>query len=279
MTIIDSHMHIWAMARGDYDWLTPDLGPIYRDFSVDDVTDDLTRLGVDQVVLVQAAGTAAETDYMLSVARSNPNVGGVVGWVDFEAADAVDQVKHRADDPHMVGLRPMIADLDDADWVLRDEFAPVFQAMIDTGLIFDGHARPDLISRKVELAKRFPDLTIVLNHGGKPPIMGGDLTQWKKDVAALAACPNVVSKFSGLRTEAGDRLDDEAIRAATDHLLDVFGPSRLMWGSDWPVLTLAGDYTIWFEQTARLLAGVSDDDRAQIMGGTTQSIYFKQGAK
>ncbi|MEN8723179.1 MAG: amidohydrolase family protein [Alphaproteobacteria bacterium] len=274
MTIIDSHMHIWTMARGDYDWLTPDLGDIYRDFSVDDVTDDLNRHGVDQVVLVQAAGTTAETDFMLSVARSNDKVGGVVGWIDFAAPDAVEQVKQRAADPHMVGLRPMIADLDDPDWVLRPEFAPVFNAMIDTGLIFDGHARPDLIGQKVELAKRHPDLMIVLNHGGKPPIASADLTQWKRDCSAIAACPNVISKFSGLRTEAGDRTDDAAMREATDHLLATFGPARLMWGSDWPVLTLAGDYAIWFEQTARLLDGLSDDDRAAIMGGTAQNIYF-----
>ncbi len=274
MTIIDSHMHIWTMARGDYDWLTPDLGPIYRDFAVDDVADEMTALGVGQTILVQAAATAAETDFMLDVARSNDKVCGVVGWVDFEAPDAVEQIKRRAMDPLLVGLRPMIADLDDPDWILQPRFAPILQAMIDTGLIFDGHARPDLITRKVELAKRFPELTIVLNHGGKPPIMSADLDQWKRDCSALAACPNVVSKFSGLRTEAGERTDDDAIREATDHLLDTFGPERLMWGSDWPVLTLAGDYTIWFEQTARLLEDVSEHDRAAIMGSTAQSIYF-----
>lgn len=276
MTIIDSHMHIWTMARGDYDWLTPDLGEIYRDFAIDDVVADLDAQGVDQVVLVQAAGTTAETDFMLDVARANKRVRGVVGWVDFEANDAIEQIQERAKDPLMVGLRPMIADLPDPNWILRDDFTAILNAIQDAGLVFDLHARPDMMGQKIAIAKRHPELAMVLNHAGKPPIASEDITQWKQDCTELAACENVVCKFSGLRTEAGDRTDDASIKEVTDFILNAFGPSRLMWGSDWPVLTLAGDYTIWAEQTARLLKGLSDTDRAQIMGGTTSRIYNGQ---
>lgn len=279
MTIIDSHLHLWAMARGDYDWLTPDLGPIYRDFALHDVEAALARHNVGQVVLVQAAATAAETNFLLSIARQDTRVRGVVGWVDFEASNAVQAIRARAKDPLMVGLRPMIADMADPDWILRDAFRPILSAMAETGLVFDGHARSDLIMRKVALANRFPNLTIVLNHGGKPRIASGDLERWKADCSAIATCPNVVCKFSGLRTEAGDRTDDDAIREVTDHLLNTFGPSRLMWGSDWPVLTLAGDYDIWFEQSARLLAPLSERERAEIMGGTAARIYKGREAR
>ncbi len=273
MRVIDAHLHLWTMARGDYDWLTPELGPIYRDFTLDDVTPAFDRHGVDGVVLVQAAATEAETDFLLDVARAEPRVCGVVGWTDFEAPDAVARVRARAADPLLMGLRPMIADLGDPDWILRPEFTPVLQAMAETGLVFDGHARADLVTRKIALAERHPGLTIVLNHGGKPPIASAELAAWKADCAALARLPNVMCKFSGLRTEAGARTDDGAIAEVTDHLLECFGPSRLMWGSDWPVLTLAGDYDIWMEQTARLIGALPADDRAALMGGTAQRIY------
>ena len=253
MKKIDTHMHVWRLERGDYDWLSSELGPIYRDFCIDDVWAEADTASVQGVILVQAAGTLAETEFMLSLAHQDERIAGVVGWVDLESDDAAQQISRLADNEHIVGLRPMIADLPQADWILDDRFTPLLAQMAQLGLVLDGHARPDLIQIKTRLAERHPDLQIVLNHAGKPPIASGDLATWSKDLAGLAACPNVTCKMSGLLTEAGPHTDDDSIGAVVEHVAACFGPERVMWGSDWPVLTLAGTYTQWAQQSERLI--------------------------
>ncbi|KCZ53598.1 hypothetical protein HY29_16925 [Hyphomonas beringensis] len=253
MKKIDTHMHVWRLERGDYDWLSSELGSIYRDFCIDDVWAEADTASVQGVILVQAAGTLAETEFMLSLAHQDERIAGVVGWVDLESDDATQQISRLADNEHIVGLRPMIADLPQADWILDDRFTPLLAQMAQLGLVLDGHARQDLIQIKTRLAERHPDLQIVLNHAGKPPIASGDLATWSKDLAGLAACPNVTCKMSGLLTEAGPHTDDDSIGAVVEHVAACFGPERVMWGSDWPVLTLAGTYTQWAQQSERLI--------------------------
>jgi len=270
-------MHIWTMARGDYDWLTPDLGAIYRDFDIDDVWPDASAAGISRTLLVQAAATAAETDFMLSIAEADPRVAGVVGWVDFESPSAAAEVIRLADNPHIVGLRPMIADLPDPDWILQQAFTPVFDAMARCGLVLDGHARHDLIPVMTELAARHPGLQIVLNHGGKPHIAARNLGDWREDIAALARHGNVACKLSGLLTEAGPHTDDASIGEVVDHLGACFGPDRLLWGSDWPVLTLAGTYAGWVSQSERLICRRFPDHQEKIWGGNARHIYFRNG--
>lgn len=247
-------MHVWALARGDYTWLTPALSDIYRDFGIDDAWTEADEAGVQNCILVQAAASAAETDFLLSLAAADKRVAGVVGWVDFEAETAADEIKRRAAQTSLVGIRPMIADLPDPGWILQDRFAPALEAMSDTGLVFDGHARPDLIGVMTTLAKRYPDLSIVLNHAGKPPIENDDLGDWRTDIEALSTCPNVSTKLSGLLTEAGARSDDASIGDIVQHVATCFGPKRVLWGSDWPVLTMAASYADWAAQSARLIA-------------------------
>lgn len=274
---LDAHMHVWRMARGDYDWLTPDLGVIYRDFSIDDAWPEADRAGISRVILVQAAATAAETNFMLSIASGDDRVAGVVGWVDFESPVAVDEVVRLARVRHIVGLRPMIADLPDPNWILRNGFTPVLEAMTQNRLVFDGHARHDLIPVIAQLAARHPELQIVLNHAGKPQIATHNLARWRDDIAELASHDNVACKLSGLLTEAGARTDDDAIGEVAMHLGACFGPARLLWGSDWPVLAMAGSYVGWVEQSERLIDNLFPDSREMIWSRNAERIYLKTG--
>lgn len=276
MDRIDAHMHVWQLARGDYDWLTPDLGQIYRDFAIDDVWDAAEACGIGRTILVQAAASAAETDYLLSIARSDPRVAGVVGWLAMDSDTAVKEIERRAADRKLLGLRPMIGDIADPSWILRDEVEPALRAMASTGLVFDAHARPDLISVMETLARRHPDLQIVLNHGGKPPIDSGKLDTWRQDLSSLAQCGNVACKLSGLLTEAGPACGDDTIGAVVETMGACFGAERLIWGSDWPVLTLASTYQRWAQQSERLINRHFPGKTADIWRSNARRIYLER---
>jgi L-fuconolactonase len=273
---IDAHQHYWRIARGDYGWLTPDLGPIHRDFLPDDLRPLLAAAGVDRTILVQAAPTEAETQFLLEIARDEPTVAGVVGWVQCDAPDAADRIAALARDPLLVGLRPMIHDIADPDWMLSPAVGTALNAMERQGLVFDALVRPRHLSRLLVLADRHPGLAIVLDHCGKPAIARGELRPWAEDVAALAARPNVSVKLSGLVTEAANGWTADDLRPYAGHALACFGPSRTMWGSDWPVLTLAGSYAAWRAATLDLLAAVTPEQRAAVEGGTAADIYLSK---
>lgn len=274
METLDAHMHVWQLQRGDYDWLTRDFDTIYRDFEIDDVWSEARDAGVSRAILVQAAASAVETDYLLGLATTDRRVAGVVGWVDFEAPDAGAQIALRAKDKRIVGLRPMIADIPDPNWILGDELTPALEAMLANGLVFDAHARPDLVIAMTGLATRYPDLQIVLNHGGKPPISSRQLDDWRRDISTLARQKNVACKLSGLLTEAGPYSDDVAIGEVVEHLSDCFGPTRLLWGSDWPVLNIAGSYTEWVSQSERLIGTYLPGHERAIWAGNAGRIYL-----
>lgn len=274
---IDAHQHYWRIARGDYGWLTPALGPIHRDFTPADLAPALAAGAIDRTILVQAAPTLAETRFLLEVARDTPSVAGVVGWADLAAPDAAGVVADLAHDPLLVGLRPMLHDLADPDWVLRPDLAPAFDAMVAGGLTFDALARPIHLSRLIELARRRPDLRIVVDHAAKPEIAQGRLDPWRADIAALARAPNVTVKLSGLVTEAAPDWTDRDLAPVVDHLLGCFGTDRLMFGSDWPVCLLAAPYARWLASAEALTAGVDAAGRAAIFGGTAARIYLARG--
>lgn len=270
---LDAHQHFWAIARGDYGWLTPELEPIYRDFLPPDLAPMLDHHGIDGTILVQAAPTVEETQFMLGLARDTPFVKGVVGWVDFESDDAEAQLDALARDPQLLGIRPMIQDIAQVEWMLRPEFAPMYHAIIRNDLVFDALTLPRHLKALHALALRQPDLRIVIDHGSKPLIAKGEITDWAQSMTALAALDNVSCKLSGLVTEAGPNWSEASLKPYVDHLLDTFGPQRLIWGSDWPVCTLAASYDRWIDTSQSLLAHLSPDDRAAIFGGTAQKIY------
>ncbi len=271
---VDAHHHVWRLARGDYGWLTPALAPIYRDFALDDLRPLLREADIGATVLVQAAPTEAETRFLLAIARASAGlVRGVVGWVDCARADAVTRLSRLARDPLLKSVRPMLQDIPDPEWILRPEVQPAIKALPQLGLRFDALVRPTQLPALRRLLDRHPDLAVVIDHGGKPAIAANVRQPWATEMTALARHPQVHCKLSGLATEAGPDWSIDSLSRYVDHLLSCFGAMRLMWGSDWPVVELAGGYRRWVAATDTLLAGLSADDREAIRGGNARRFY------
>jgi L-fuconolactonase len=271
--IIDAHQHFWDPARGDYGWLKPE-NPIHRVYAPADLHPLLAGAGVDATILVQAAPTPEESDYMLGIARQTAWVLGVVGWIDLEAPGAADAVRRRAADPLFLGVRPMLQDLPDPDWILRTDLAPALEAIAAEGLVFDALILSHQIAAITGLAKRHPQLSIVLDHAAKPQFGDvGAMTRWLPEIEKLAALPNVTCKVSGLLTELKPGGSRDDVARAIGVLFDLFGPERLLWGSDWPVLTLAGGYQDWFELAQGAIAAKDASALDAVMGENARRIY------
>jgi L-fuconolactonase len=271
---IDAHHHLWTLARGDYGWLTPDLAPIYRDFRLSDLTPHLAAAAIEGTILVQAAATEAETMFLLDIAENAAVVRGVVGWSDFDAADGVARIEALAARKLLVGLRPMVQDIADDDWLLSPTLAPLLAAMARAGLVFDALVLPRHLPRLLRVVDRHPDLQFVLDHCAKPRLATGEIASWQRDIALLAEHPNIVCKLSGLATEAAPDWQISDLRQAVDHVVTCFGPQRMLWGSDWPVVDLAGGYAKWFAATETLLADLSAGEKADIFGGNAARVYL-----
>ena len=271
---IDAHHHLWTLARGDYAWLTPDLAPIHRDFCLSDLAPHLSAAGIEGTILVQASPTEAETMFLLDIAENAEVVRGVVGWTDFDAADGVARIDALAARHLLVGLRPMVQDIDDDDWLLGPALAPLLAAMARNGLVFDALVLPHHLPKLLRVIGSHPDLEFVLDHCGKPRFATGEIATWQRDIALLAEHPNIVCKLSGLVTEAAPDWQIADLRQAVDHVVTCFGPRRMLWGSDWPVVNLAGGYAKWFAAAETLLADLSPDEKADIFGGNAARIYL-----
>jgi L-fuconolactonase len=275
MIRVDAHHHVWRLSRGDYAWLTPDL-PIHRDYTLDDLRPLLGEVGA--TVLVQAAPTEAETHFMLNVARNSAGlVRGVVGWTDLVHGNAPARIAALATEPLLKGLRPMLQDIAETDWILCTEARPAIEAMTKVGLRFDALIQPRHLRMIEKLCARHPDLPLVIDHGAKPAIAAGDWQPWADDIRMVAGETQALCKLSGLVTEAAHDWQVGDLRRYVDHLLDCFGPGRLMWGSDWPVVNLAGGYTRWQEATRELLECLSEGERDAIMGGNALKFYGLSG--
>jgi L-fuconolactonase len=271
--VLDTHVHHWALKRGDYDWLTPALAPIYRDFSADDFITHMAMADIDGIILVQAAPSEAETLYLLGLTGQHPHIRGVVGWTDFSRSDAAWRIGAYANRKPLVGLRPMIQDIADDDWMLRDELSPAFEAVLRHNLTFDALVLPRHLKNLLTLVERYPDLKVVIDHGAKPSIAHGQLSPWRDDMTSFAEKPNVYCKLSGLVTEAGANWREEDLVVYVDTLYDIFGPERLMWGSDWPVLNLASDYMSWWRIAHRLIERRDAGAIPAIFGGNGLRFY------
>lgn len=271
--IVDAHLHCWQLARGDYGWLTPALGPIYRNVSVDDWHRQAAPCGVVGGMLVQAAPTRAETQFLLTQARAHPAVWGVVGWEDLLAPDAARRVRVLAQDPLLKGLRPMLQDIPDERWILQPALAPALEAMAECGLVFDALIKSVHLPHVLEITRRHPTLRIVLDHAAKPDIAHGEWQAWATGIERVAAETSALCKLSGLFTEAAQPLRMGGVRPWAAHVLACFGPERVVWGSDWPVLELASDYAAWWDETQVLLAGLTAVERSAVLGRNAMKLY------
>jgi L-fuconolactonase len=271
---VDAHHHVWSLARGDYGWITPALPLLHRDFALADLTPLREAAGVTTTVLVQAAPTVAETRFLLKVAKDSGGVvKGVVGWVDLAAADAIPTLTRLARDPLLKSIRPMLQDLPDPAWILRADVGRALAALPRLGLRFDALVKPAQLPALLPMLDAHPDLAVVIDHAAKPDIAAGMWEPWARSMRAAAANPRVRCKLSGLVTEAGPGWTIETLRPYFDFLLECFGAQRMMWGSDWPVVNLGGSYQRWYAATVALMAGLTPQQRAAIMGGTARRFY------
>ncbi|MDQ2077218.1 amidohydrolase [Marinimicrobium sp. ABcell2] len=271
--IIDAHQHCWELSRPECQWPTPELEAIYRDFDVSELEAQARPLGVVGSVLVQSQPSDADTDYLLAVADQHEFVRGVVGWVDLKAPNAAERIERLARHPKLKGLRPMLQALSEDDWIDDPALAPAVDAMIANNLSFDALVYTRHLPFLGRFAARFPRLTIILDHAAKPPIAEGTWQPWRDEIAAIAARRNIYCKLSGLVTEAAPDQGLTELKPWVEELLTLFGPSRLLWGSDWPVVNLEGGYRRWLRLTEPLLASLSEHERSDIMHGTARRVY------
>jgi L-fuconolactonase len=267
--LIDAHCHVWRIGENGHEWPTRDLAAIHRDFDLNSLKQASNFNDLSGVMLVQSQPSERDTVWLLGLAAADPLALGVVGWTDLTALDATARIATLAKDQWLKGLRPMLQDLAN-DWILDSKLAPAIEAMIAADLSFDALIKPRHLPAILELVRRWPDLRVVIDHGGKPDIAAGNLDPWRDQMAALAAQPGVHCKLSGLLTEAGQTPTAEAVAPYAAHLIEAFGPDRLMWGSDWPVLNLAGDYPSW---RVMCEAWVPPAHRAALFGETARRFY------
>ncbi|HVZ98990.1 MAG TPA: amidohydrolase family protein [Caulobacterales bacterium] len=270
--MIDAHQHFWRINEHDCAWPTPALAAIYRDFEPHQLEPLAAPLGVEGSVLVQTQESDRDTDWLCQLAARTPFVKSVVGWADLAAPHAAARIAELARREKLRGLRPMLQGMADDAWIADTRRAAALEAMIAHDLRFDALVFTRHLPALRAMAQRHSDLLIVIDHAAKPPIASGALDPWREEIAALARRPNVFCKLSGLLTEAGERRSAEALKPYVDHLMNVFGPSRLMWGSDWPVLLLAGEYPHWLD-LALQLTRARGADADSIFCGAARAFY------
>jgi L-fuconolactonase len=275
---VDAHHHVWDLAVRDQDWIKgPELQPLRRDFGVADLVPQARAAGVDRTVLVQTITVPEETPEFLALAAESELIGGVVGWTDLTRPDVADELARLRELPggrHLKGIRHQVQGEPDPEWLLRADVRDGLAAVAEAGLVYDLVVLPHQLPACVPAAAGHPELTFVLDHLGKPPIATGALQPWATAVRGLAALPNTVCKLSGMVTEADlAKWTVDELRPYADTVLDAFGPGRLMFGSDWPVCTLAASYGQVVDVAEELTRGVGAEERAEIFGGTATRVY------
>ena len=277
MTVIDAHHHVWDLAVRDQPWLAGDeMAAIRRNFGADDLRPAAAAAGVTATVLVQTVTVAAETPEMLALAAGDPLIRAVVGWTDLTAREVADQLARLVEAPggdRLAGLRHQVQEEPDPGWLRRPDVIAGLRAVADAGLAYDLILRPHQLAAATYAAQSVPQLSFVLDHGGNPPVAAGALEPWAAAVRALAACPNVTCKLSGLVTVAAPGAPPAALRPVADVILGAFGANRVMFGSDWPVCLLASDYPGVMELARTLTAGLSEAERAAVFAGTAARVY------
>jgi L-fuconolactonase len=274
--IIDAHQHVWDLDRSPYRWLGPQVPQWNRTFTFDELAPHLRRNGVDATVLVQSDDDDRDTALMLEVADRHPQVAAIVAYVPLDQpARAAERLAELRKDTRVVGIRNLIHDLPDPDWILRPDVAEGLRVLEDADVTFDYVAvLPRHLEHVPTLSERHPRLRLVIDHLAKPPIGEADAEPWWSLIAAAAQNPLVHAKVSGLYPgSAPDTWTAANIRPFVDRALDLFGPSRLMYGGDWPISVAAGGYDHVFAGIEEVLSDLSDADRARIWSGTAREFY------
>lgn len=278
MTRVDAHHHLWDPARRDYPFMAGDaLAPLRRARTVADLAPLADACGITATVAVQAAHDERETRELLATAADHPLIAGVVGWTDLTAPDvagAIAALRAAPGGRALVGIRHQAEDEPDPRWLVRDDVRRGIAAVAAAGLAYDVLVRPAQLPAAIELATALPEADLVLDHLGKPPIAAGEWRPWADLLAELAGHPNVTAKLSGLVTEADwTRVHAADLRRYTEHALAHFGADRVMFGSDWPVCTLAARYPTVVALAGELCDGLSETERRGVEGDTAARVY------
>lgn len=272
---IDAHQHYWRIDRGDYGWITPALPALYRDFMPADLQPHLDRHELDGTIVVQAAPTYEETDFLLALAQRQPSIKGVVGFLDLEDARHSEHFDRFVRHPKFVGFRAMIQDMPDSKVILKDTYVEAMRKFAKLGVPVDLLVTSDQLDDLVALVAQVPGLRGVIDHIAKPRIGEGRMEPWASRMQALASHPNLFCKLSGMVTEA-----DHAEWSADQfvpyirHALACFGPDRVLFGSDWPVCLLAANYDEVVDVLERALPeSWGQSERRKLFGDNARTFY------
>lgn len=275
---VDAHQHYWEPRRGDYAWMPKDDPVLARPYGPADLAPELAAAGIDCTVLVQAAPTVGETEYMLGLADATPSVAAVVGWIDFEDRSHLRHLERLREHPKFVGVRPMIQDIPDADWMLRDDVQWAFAALVDLDLTFDALGFSCHLANFLAVLKRYPKLRAVVDHCMKPRICDHgtrreELAVWAEGMRRIAEETGAFCKLSGMVTEARPDWRSADLAPYAEVVLEAFGPERVMWGSDWPVCRLRTGYRAWHAAARDLCDGLSEAGQTAVFGETAGRFY------
>jgi len=272
--IVDSHQHFWRYDAREYDWIDDELAAIRRDFLPADLAREIEAAGVDAVVSVQARQTLEETRWLLDLAGENDFVAGVVGWVPLTSPTVAETLARLAANPRLCGVRHVLQGEADPDFAARRDFNAGIAALREHGLVYDVLVYERQLPMATALVDRHPDQVFVVDHVAKPRIRDGIVSPWRERIRELGRRPNVFCKLSGMVTEADPRAWTRAsLEPYAQAVLEAFGPSRVMFGSDWPVCLAGCGYAQWLGTVRELCRGLSAAERGKVLGGTAREAY------
>ena len=273
MPKLDAHQHFWDLERFPYPWLSPAVTPLYRNFLPADLAQHLAACGIDGTVVVQATHSTAETQWLLSLARDTPFIKGVVAWFDLTAPDLTAQLEAALASGPLCGVRHQVHDEPDPAWLLQEPVLRGLRAIAAAGLPYDLLVRPSHLPILPRLFEAVPQGSWVIDHIAKPAMGRGVMQPWLNELRRVARYENVSCKLSGLITEAGPGWSAETIKPYVDEVLELFGPARLMFGSDWPVCELAGSYEQVHDLIAQFVESLSPGEQDAIWSGAARRVY------
>ena len=272
---VDAHHHVWDLAVRDQPWIAgPEMAPLRRTFTIEELEAAARPAGVEATVLVQTVTVPEETPELLALAAEHELIAGVVGWIDLTADDPAGALAALDGGDRLVGIRHQVQGEPDPEWLCRPDVRRGLRAVADAGLAYDLLTIPEQLPAAIATVRALPELRFVADHLSKPPIASGELEPWATHMRALAEHDNVACKLSGMVTEADWAAWSVAdLRPYAETVLGAFGPDRVMFGSDWPVCLLAASYDAVTAAAEELTASLGAAERAAVFGGTARRIY------
>ncbi|WP_068310303.1 amidohydrolase family protein [Polycladidibacter hongkongensis] len=273
MLEIDAHFHLWQLERGDYSWLSSKREIIYKDFLPEDYHRAISETQISQGVLVQSTNTLAETEFLLNLTADDQRVAAVVGWVDLANKDAPKQLEALSKHRKFVGVRAILPLEGDDGWLASEEVAQGLASLSRLGLTLDVLALSHHLPAVAAILPRYPDLQVVIDHAAKPALASGDTAKWQHDMQVCASFANCFCKFSGFTALLAPDWQATDLKDLSEAVLRMFGPERVMWGSDWPVLNETSSYKQWRQISGELIESLAPPHRHQLFAGTAAHFY------